>query len=419
MRRTDPLWWALLATAAHAVIFVIPLVIPSLYGAMHRTMLYDVLIYFNYANKAAGGAIPYRDYPVEYPPLALAIMFLPRLFTADFGLYVPLFVSQMLLFDFVALYLVARWVAAHDGASEVPRRLGWFTLFVAALYPLMAARYDMAPTAVAFAAAVWWFSGRAVSGAVAAAAGAFLKVYPGVIAAPALVYEAMNTATSRFRGSVVFLVALAAGTVVSWHLGAASVLRYQVERGLQIETVWAGILMGIGKLSGGALRWEYRHTSAELVAPAAHALAVLSVPIQGVAVLLTLWRFTRTGCRDPIRFAGASVLAFILPGKVLSPQYLIWLIPFVASMGGRTGRMGRFVFLLACVTTTFVFPWMYVRLVAFEPWSVVLLNVRNALLVTLFALMVFRQDEVADMRPLVPVPVGPAGARGSTEPVAP
>jgi hypothetical protein len=390
--RRSPLWWALLADAVHAVIFIVPLALPVLYGPMNRTVLHDVLIYFDYASRAARGLIPYRDYVVEYPPLALPVLFLPRALTNDFGFYVLFFAAEMLLFDLLVLYLSARCVAERSGVSQIPGRLAWFTLYVAALYPLVAARYDMVPAAIAFAAAVWWFSDRPIAGGIAAAAGTFLKVYPIFIVGPAFLYETMRMSTSRLRGTVAYGGAAALGAAVSWYLGAAAFVRYQAERGLQIETLWAGLLMAVDKVSGVALRWEYKHTSAELVAPGAPVFAALAALLQAAALLLTVWRFHRAAYRDPLRFAGAAVLAFIVPGKVLSPQYLIWLIPFVTVMEGRAGAAARLVFLLSCVATTAVFPWMYVRLVAFDPLPVVLLNIRNALLLLLFMIMVAGPD---------------------------
>ena len=56
------------------------------------------------------------------------------------------------------------------------------------------------------------------------------------------------------------------------------------------------------------------------------------------------------------RYSAAAVLAFIVFGKVLSPQYLIWLFPFLAVLDGRTGSLARKIFLLACLTTAMFYP---------------------------------------------------------------
>jgi hypothetical protein len=383
------LWWVLLVSG-HAAILFAPLFMPWLYGG--AAVLHDVWLYFDYASRVASGMIPYRDYVVEYPPLALLLMLLPRMLTSDFGWYAMLFAVLMLLFDVLTLYLVARWVSVHDDPSSVPILLGWCTLFFAVLYPMLAARYDLAPTAMAFAATTWWFSGRPASGAVAAACGTLLKIYPIFVAALAFVHESAQAQTTRLRGSVIFVATMLAAVGAWWALGGAVALRYHLGRGLQIETVWAGILMGIGNITGTRMEWDFNHSSVELLAPGAHAAAALAVPAQGAALLLVIWRFWRSGLRDPLQHVAAAVLAFVVGGKVLSPQYLIWLTPFIVVLRGRTGRTARFVFLLSCVATTLVYPWGVWHLLAFEPGAVALLNFRNGLLLTLFGLLLFRLD---------------------------
>src|SRR4051812_34943121 len=43
----------------------------------------DVRLYYDIASKVLSGLVPYRDFRLEYPVLALPFFLLPRLFTAD------------------------------------------------------------------------------------------------------------------------------------------------------------------------------------------------------------------------------------------------------------------------------------------------------------------------------------------------
>jgi len=45
------------------------------------------------------------------------------------------------------------------------------------------------------------------------------------------------------------------------------------------------------------------------------------------------------------------VLAFIATGKVFSPQFLIWLIPYLAALEGPIARRARWLFLAVAVAT--------------------------------------------------------------------
>ncbi len=63
-----------------------------------------------------------------------------------------------------------------------------------------------------------------------------------------------------------------------------------------------------------------------------------------------------------MRESAAAILAFILFSKVLSPQFLIWLVPFVSVLEGLTGKLARWLFLLCCLLTTLIFPWNFLGL---------------------------------------------------------
>jgi hypothetical protein len=56
------------------------------------------------------------------------------------------------------------------------------------------------------------------------------------------------------------------------------------------------------------------------------------------------------------------VAAFIAFGKVLSPQFLIWLLPLVPLVRGRRGLAASAVLAVALVLTQLWFPYRYWRL---------------------------------------------------------
>jgi hypothetical protein len=376
-----------LALAVHAIILVAPLFGVGAFGQFGAAALHDDRVYFEYASRALAGAVPYRDYRVEYPPLAMALFVIPRLATNRFGRYAVLFALEMLVFDAPVVYLVARQTAAREGPREVPVRLAWYTASFAALYPVIGSRYDLAPAALALAGTLTWFGGRPAAGGLLTAAGTLLKIFPAAVAALAMVFELSPVRRTRGRGLVAFTAATLAGGAVWYALGGAGSLRYQVERGLQIETAWAGALMLIDKAAGIAPGWRYSHMSVELVAPGAGLLAALAIPAQIALLAVVVWRFKRSGLRDPIRYAAAAVLALSVAGKVLSPQYLVWLVPFVPIIGGPAGGTARPVFAIACAATAV--EYLATRqLASFAPWAILVLNVRNALLVALLVLLV-------------------------------
>ena len=113
-----------------------------------------------------------------------------------------------------------------------------------------------------------------------------------------------------------------------------------------------------------------------------------------------------------LRYSAAALAAFVALGKVLSPQYLIWLIPLVPLVGASAPRHGRrlrrrrdrarrglqasALLGLALVLTQIWFPFRYWSLVfSFDEVSSWLVLVRDAVLLTLLALLVRREESSA------------------------
>jgi hypothetical protein len=357
-----------------------------------RSVFDDVEIYYDYATRALQGRIPYRDFAVEYPILAFPLFVLPRLVARTFDAYKPAFALEMLAFDALAVGLLARHIATAEGPDRVLRRLGWYTLCFAALGPLTVSRFDLAPMAIGFAAALAWFSGRNRLGGLAAAVGTLVKLAPGAVAAPALVWEASRLRASRLRGMAIFVATLAIG-LAGWaalaggRLGDS--LGYHLGRGLEIGSIYSGALIVAAKATGVTPGRDFNHKSEELLTPWSARVAAGAPAVQAAALLVVMWRFRRSGMRDGLRYAGAAVLAFAATGKVLSPQYVIWPLPMIAALGGPTGRWARPLFLAACLATTAVYPWSFMGLIRFMPLAVLILNVRNALLLAVLAVLVF------------------------------
>ncbi len=349
--------------------------------------------YYDYASRALAGKVPYRDFAFEYPVLSYSLFLIPRLLVSDFESYRYAFVAEMYLFDVAAIVLIARHGGAGEGTGTVARRLGWYTLYCSLLAPLVIGRFELAPMVLAFAATCWWFSGRAIRGGITAGLGALMKIFPGVAAAPALVWEAARLRTMRARGMKALLATLAAGVACWFLLGGRRVLEslgYHAGRGLEIESLFGGALFLAGTISRSKTPWVFDHNAYHLSSEWGARLAFLTFPVQATALLLVMWAFRRSGMAEGVRFSAAAVLAFIVFGKVLSPQYMIWLFPFVAVLGGRTGSVARKIFPMVCMTTAMIYPGPgFPMVLDHQAGAMLLLNLRNGLLLWLLAMLIY------------------------------
>ena len=347
----------------------------------------DVRAYHEYATKIVNGEVPYRDFAVEYPIGALPFFLIPRLVASSLGAYRWAFAVEMIAID-----AWLSWMVAERSERTVGRKRGlaWYTVGLASLGALPIARFDLAPAALAFAAAMAWGKGKGGLGGVTAGIGGLVKLFPIVVAAPAW-----------FRGSRRGVLAMIGIVIVgagAWAgLGGAGTfrsLRYHSGRGLEIESLYAGVLMMLARPMGISLAHDFNHSSVELIAPGAKGFAAVAPAIQIAAIFGVLVACQKGGQEGVPRSAGACVLGFALFGKVLSPQYLLWILPFVASLDGRGGRWGRPLFVAAGILTSLIYFWAGVGLLEFHPLAVAILNARNALLVAMFVTMIVPEPEI-------------------------
>jgi hypothetical protein len=357
-----------------------------------KEVLVDVALAFRYSGRILAGEVPYRDFVIEYPPLSLPIFLAPRLLTSDYLQYIILYTVQMLAADLLAIWLIVRVLKQRGEDASIPERLSWYTMFVLGLSPIVFFKFDLAATVLALGAAVVWFGGKPISGGLLAGAGALLKVYPALIAGLAFISDLTGRTTRRWRGLVTTTVVVALGVLIWYQLagqGLTSSIAYHAERGLEIEAVSAGLLMLAGKMTGAELAYNLDHGSFQLVLSGAGEAAALAPFGQAAILLLVLWRFRRFGLHEPMRYCAAAILGFVAAGKVLSPQYMIWLFPFVALAEGAVWRTARILFLACCMLTSAVYPWSFSELLRFAPLGIAILNLRNMLLIVLLGLLVF------------------------------
>jgi hypothetical protein len=129
------------------------------------------------------------------------------------------------------------------------------------------------------------------------------------------------------------------------------------------------------------------HGSQNLAGAGPDTVAVVLSLVQLVALLATWILFARgPATRERLLLATAAALvAFVAFGKVLSPQFLIWLIPVVPLVYGRRGVIASLLLGAALVVTQLWFPYRYWELAlhfgVLESWLVLL---RDLVLVALF-----------------------------------
>ncbi len=349
-------------------------------------------LYFLYASLALEGKVPYRDYAVEYPPLALALFLAPRAVAPGVASFKIALAVEMLLFNAATVLLVASVVERRQGLAQVPSRLAWYTVFFLLLSRLMVSRFDAAPMLLGFGASVWWFAGRVRLGGLAAALGTLTKMYPAVVPLLGSIRDLSRPGPARMRGTVVFastlLLCIASWLGLGGVRGVSASLRYQVERSFEYGSLYSGIQMLVAKLVGAEIVIGRDHASWSSITPWSARLLTWVLPIQLTSILVVCGVFTRRRLGAGVRYSGAAVLGLIITGKVFSPQYLIWLMPYIAVLDGPVASRSRRLFAAVCAATVLAAACLnYVSRTSL--WVILAYDVRNVLIAWLWLWLVF------------------------------
>ncbi len=353
-------------------------------------------LYRSVAIRVSEGAIPYRDFPLEYPVGCLPQLLLPILAGQSIPAYRFAYIAEMLLINAVVLQVLAWQVGRREGEAAVPRRLAWYFLCFAFLCRMIVSRIDLVPALLALLAALEWFGKRPIVGGVLASLGGLVKIFPALIAVPAGLRELLNARQSRLRGSLAFVGCSLLGLLIWFLLGGAGVtssILYHAERGLEIESLYAGPLMIFGRITGESMAVELGHGSYELIYSRAPAAVAASRYVQVLVLVVGLIPFLASRRRSGAQCACALIVGLILASPVFSPQFVIWVLPLMVVIGGSLGRRVRPLYALICVLTFFLYPVFYHRgLVPLRLPAILLLNVRNALWMVLWGMMVVGAD---------------------------
>jgi hypothetical protein len=178
-------------------------------------------------------------------------------------------------------------------------------------------------------------------------------------------------------------------------LALSTFVQYHADRGLEIETLYASVLL-IGHLLGQPLALATGHGAKEVVTPLASLLSSLALPLTALglaAIYLVAWHNRHATAGTPVffdrlvRLTAAAILAFMLAGKVLSPQFLLWLYPLLAVLVTRQATAWA-LFGLALLLSSWIFPAHWSDLVSLTRGAIAVLIIRNSLLLALAATLV-------------------------------
>lgn len=334
------------------------------------------VIYRGWYETLLSGTYPLDDVTWQYPPGAALAVLSPALL--PFLEYAAAFFVLVLVSDAVVLGLLL--YAARRPGMRAAGAWVW-VVGVPLLGPTVYARYDLMVTAVAVAALLAGVRRPRALGALAAF-GALLKGWPALLLTGVRKGRPTRAAwTSAALGAAGLAVAFAL-----WMPGAFAFLSFQRDRGTEVESLGA-LVFHVARHTGWEGRVELRYGSLEFLGPHVETVSALALGLAALALgWLLLWRLrARTfAARTPAEAAFTAVLLFTVTSRVISPQYVVWLVGLAAVclLFRETAMTAPAVLVVVSAGVTLLeFPIGFGQVVASDAWGVALLFVRNGLLV--------------------------------------
>ncbi|MFF5704425.1 glycosyltransferase 87 family protein [Streptomyces sp. NPDC012794] len=333
--------------------------------------------YHNWYDVLVTWTLPQNDIMWQYPPAAAAIFLSPDLL--PFLTYFQAFVALTVLCDGVVLLGLVRAARRSDGSMA--GALVWLvTLPMMMATPF--ARYDIQVTLLAVFALLA-LGRRPVLGGVIAGIGAMVKVWP--------LLTLLGTPRGRSTREALVAAALSCAALLAVFAAlfrdTLGFLGNQGDRGVQIESLGGSVLMAARLLGLWPGEIDFQYGAFEYVGPYVPGIARASLALTVAGfLLLLLWRVRANHWSSATPFDAAlfAILVFTVTSRVISPQYMIWLLGLAAvclTSRHTTQRPVAWLLVAANPLTTLVFPVLYGSdILATTTLGTVLLCARNGLL---------------------------------------
>lgn len=329
----------------------------------------DVSLFQQYADHIFGAKLPYRDFAFLYPPGALPAFVVPAWLagtSVNADRYRVAFQALMVVCGAVmAILSVVTLSRVTDRRRDVliggaflvaaPAVLGWTAVL----------RYDLWPAALTAATMLCVVLARYRIGAVFLGLAILAKVYP-IVLLPLVVAYAWRNAGWReavlFVGITAGVIALVFAPFLLYDgFGFLRGLAAAFDRSLQVESLGAAILFVLHAVAGEHITVQFGGGSHNLVGR----LPDLAIDIQTyalVVLLVILWiRFARgpADARTLTLAAAGAVAIYVGLGRVLSDQYVIWLIPLVAMVPWGAARLAGPSLIAILALSNWIYPGEY------------------------------------------------------------
>jgi len=358
----------------------------------------DVKIYFDYATKILGGEIPYKDFFVVYPPFSLLVFVLPAFFTKNLSFYNFLFELEMVMVFAILIYVI--YLLSQKLKIDYKLSILYILFSAIFLNYYIIKRYDIFVALLTILSIYLLFERKYWLSSFVFVCGILAKLYPIILSPLYFIYilkkdglkKSINFSVSSFLFLLIMLLPffiIAPPTKAQFYS-----FQYHFTRPLHCESLYGSILLFLEKTNIQIFKTNLKNDiyGWTIYTPLSPVLLLLSaLLILTILGFLTLnfWKKKNISEKVFLNFTFVFLLVFIVFNRVLSPQYLLWLLPLFAFV--LNFKELNIMFLIT-ILTFMVYPvFYYEHLIQKETWMVLVLLLRNLLLVFLFFKIIFNK----------------------------
>jgi Glycosyltransferase family 87 len=292
------------------------------------------------AQAIKGGDLPYRDQAIEYPPLSVPVLIAPIYVDDSTQGFIDGFMWEMLACDLAIVVVLA--LALPGDSKRVLSALGIYTVGLLILSdvvldaslidtgPLALTRFDLVPALFVLGAVLARDRRRSATWSGLLSIGVAVKAFP-LFLYPALLRGERNPRRVIVAGAIPLLLCAVAVIAMGDEFGSA--ITYHTQRALQVESLGASAFEVADKLGASGIATGTGHGGFEIQASGATAARWISVLIGALAYLLVVAAGWRSQASN-FEVVAALLAVMVVFAPVLSPQFLLWILPISACAYG-------------------------------------------------------------------------------------
>lgn len=347
----------------------------------------QLFYYYSYLTKNLN-LLPYKDFFVVYPPVSLLPILIPGLFSTSFNSYKILFQFEMIIFWIISLCFLYKIIKKIFPEKEIFNKILIFSTLSAFSIFFILNRIDIFIMALILASINFLFENKYLLSSLFLSLSIFTKFYPVIFLPLFLLYLFKNYEVKKTVIFSVYLFLISIFLLISFFIifpaknsGAYSFF-YHFKRPLHIESLYGGLLLLLEKTKVPLFQITIKHDNYGWSLYNSALLKII-LPISSFLILLVfaflileILKKKKFAEEDFLKFILIFSLFFIILNKVFSPQYLIWILPFIPLFSDENKIK---IFSLIIILTFLTYPIFYPFLIEKNLFLILILNLRNFL----------------------------------------